>query len=51
MISKYIMLVRQNNIGGYIGRKSTCNTRIERFWREHNSNAMQRFQSEFEESE
>jgi hypothetical protein len=51
MIGKHMMLLRNNSCGGYIGGKSTRNTRIERFWREHNTNVTKSFQNEFIELE
>ena len=51
MITKHIILLRQNNIGGCIGGKFTRDTCIEHFWHEHNNNIMQKFRSKFEELE
>ena len=51
MIAKHMTLLWQNNIGGYIGGKSTRNALIDCFWHEHNNNVMQKFRSEFEELE
>ena len=47
IIAKYIIAIRGENIRGFIGGKSTHNTRIERFQREYNITVMQKFYDEF----
>jgi len=46
-IAKHMIAIRGENIRGFIGGKSTRNTRIERFWREYNTNVMLNFYDEF----
>ena len=51
MIAKHMILLRDNDPGGYVGGNFKHNTRIERFWCECNANIMQHFRNEFEELE
>ena len=46
-IAKHMIAIRGENIRGFIGGKSARNTRIERFWREYNTNVMKSFYDEF----
>ena len=46
MSPKHITAIRGENVRGFIGGKSTCNTRIERFWQEYNTNVMTSFYDE-----
>ena len=51
MIAKHMIAIRGENMKGFLGGKSTHNTRIERFWREYNKNVMIKFYDEFIELE
>ena len=46
-IAKHMIAIRGDNIRGFIGGKSSHNTRIERFWKEYNTNVMKTFFDEF----
>ena len=47
IITKYMIIIRGENIRGFIRDKSTYNTRIKRFWWEYNTNVMKIFYDEF----
>ena len=47
MIAKHVIAIRGEDIRGYTGGRSCHNTRIERFWGEHNRNVMGKYAAEF----
>ena len=47
MIAKHVIVIRGENMQGFIGGKSIRNTRIKRFWQEYNINVMTSFYNEF----
>ena len=47
LIAKHVIAIRGDDMRGFIGGKSTRNTRIERFWREHNVNVAKMCVDEF----
>ena len=47
IIAKRVVMLRNTQHKCYLGGRSTHNTRIKRFWREHNTNFMVHFRDEF----
>ena len=51
LIAKHMMILRGSDMNGFIGGRSTHNTRIERLWREYNNNVMDKFSQQFKHLE
>ena len=47
LIAKHMIILRGTETRGFIGGRSTHNTRIERLWREYNNNAMDHYLATF----